>query len=169
MQRIEILLGKIGELAKNGDKNTEIEVDLMMDYTRVLYADLLQLKNSLAFRSSVPTATSAPVKTAPEIQQQEKHTLHLPKTPAALPSSPKFAKDIRGRIGINDKLLIINELFENDKDIYEEVLNEINSFENFDDAIQWLKNTVATKYGWRTDNETVELFYGILNAFFSTW
>ena len=167
MQRIEILLGKIGELAKHGDKNTEIEVDLMMDYTRVLYADLLQLKNSLAFRSSVPTATT--VKTAPEIKQQEKQTLHLPKTPAALPATPKFAKDIRGRIGINDKLLFINELFENDKETYEEVLNEINSFENFDDAVQWLKNTVAAKYGWRTDHETVELFYGILNAFFSTW
>jgi hypothetical protein len=57
--RIPTLLQKIGELASRPETRTAIDVDLMMDYTRVLYADLLE------WRSKLPANIAEPVEKAP--------------------------------------------------------------------------------------------------------
>ena len=41
MQRIATLLQKLTELSTQG-KPSQIDIDLMLDYTRVIYADLLE-------------------------------------------------------------------------------------------------------------------------------
>lgn len=64
MQRIHTLLQKLQELAQQGDKNTVLEIDLMMDYTRVVYADLIEIRNRIGLNQpasiSPPTAPSQP-------------------------------------------------------------------------------------------------------------
>jgi hypothetical protein len=57
--RIPTLLQKIGELAEHPDRRTRIDVDLMLDYTRVLYADLLEWRDKLS--APAPNPVSAPI------------------------------------------------------------------------------------------------------------
>ncbi len=54
--RIPTLLQKIAELADQPDRRTTIDVDLMLDYTRVLYADLLEWRGRLANPGRQPVA-----------------------------------------------------------------------------------------------------------------
>ena len=48
MERIATLLDKIREISTKPDAGI-IDIDLMMDYTRVMYADLLEWRNKVAF------------------------------------------------------------------------------------------------------------------------
>ena len=163
MQRIPTLLQKISELSQKGG-NAVIEIDLMLDYTRVLYADLLEMRNRIAFNESlVPgpqdtikqseiVADHAPEKLNQEIQQPEQEL--------------KF--DIRNIISINDKYQFISELFGNDKDKYYDVLDEINRIANYEEAKSWLKNEISVQQGWNNENMTVQMFYDVVSQFFST-
>ncbi|MGN6567473.1 MAG: hypothetical protein ACTHJ0_05960, partial [Flavipsychrobacter sp.] len=74
--------------------------------------------------------------------------------------------DIRTLIGINDKYLFISELFGNDKESYEQLLDEINGAWDEENALHLLKEHTG-----RFDEEESEallLFYGLVNKFFST-
>lgn len=202
MQRISTLLQKIEELAKN-DKNTAIEIDLMMDYTRVLYADLLELRNRVGFNESLlqettasrnPSPTPTAVQTAvaqpepepivpavpetnvipqpeptrqAEAEQEEERP--MPPPVAEIPAVKQtVTKDIRSIIGINDKYQFISELFGNNKDAYNEVLDEINNTETFAEAKELLATKVEEQYGWDKESLTADMFYTTLSRFFSS-
>lgn len=56
MQRIETLLQKVQEMAARGTKNTVIDIDLMLDYVKVVYADLLEMRARSVFTSELPVS-----------------------------------------------------------------------------------------------------------------
>ena len=76
-------------------------------------------------------------------------------------------KDIRSSIGINDKYLFLNELFNNHKSNYEETLDKLNHFSNIDQAKDWILTKVAPVQKWDKDDATVQGFYAILAKHFS--
>jgi homoaconitase/3-isopropylmalate dehydratase large subunit len=47
MERIQTLLQKITDLHRGEKEKTVIDIDLMLDYTRVLYADLLEWRGKM--------------------------------------------------------------------------------------------------------------------------
>jgi hypothetical protein len=191
MQRIATLLSKIQELS-NKTNGSLIEIDLMMDYTKVLYADLLEWRNKVAFTEPLI------IRTEPELKEmaaamEENHS-SIEKTPEiaapaveldttslnyesvkteAAPSQVSFSRpqyirsDIRELIGINDKYLYISELFGNNKEAYEEVINELNSFDTEEEAIGWLRNNVYREYNWNEDVEAVQYFFSLVGEFFA--
>jgi hypothetical protein len=171
MQRIPTLIQKISELSQKGDHHL-IEIDLMLDYTRVLYADLMEMRNRIAFNESLkPTVTeSAPIKdnvetvsTPEEPVEEESQTI-----PEPLPvTANNTGKDIRSFIAVNDKYQFISELFSNDKDRYNEVLDEINKTGTYPEAEEWLRSDLAVQQGWNNDNMTVQMFYSTVSQFFS--
>ena len=73
MQRMNTLVQKLSELAEKGEKNTIIDVDLMLDYTRVIYADLLEYRSRLVFTSNLPEAASP----EPEEEPQVMHAIKI--------------------------------------------------------------------------------------------
>lgn len=76
-------------------------------------------------------------------------------------------RDIRSYIGINDKYNFISELFSNNAEAYEEILNEINSMETAEEARYFLENSgVTTLYKWKEDGFSEQIFYNVLNQFF---
>lgn len=183
--RIPTLLQKITELARQEDKATVLEIDLMMDYTRVLYADLMEWRNRVALTDSLA---------APAIQQQAPATPPPQITVAAEPiagsatqpspyqapvtekidpiqtlenNPPQQRGDIRTLIGINDKYQYISELFGNNKDAYNEVLDELNSLDDYEEALGWLQAKVVAQYNWEDESMTVQSFYGTLSQFFT--
>jgi len=189
MQRVQILLQKLTELSKQGDKNTAIDIDLMLDYTKVLYADLLEYRKTLDFPIpsliNEPTLSEMAQKMEKEHKEEAKENISSYKPQAnpdntfvetakkepltdkqTIPVTKHIKKNVRQTIGINDKYLIISELFSNNKTAYEEVLDELNKLESYQQALNWLDTNMHNQYGWNEESEAVQLFYGILNNFF---
>lgn len=185
MQRIPTLLQKLNELSQTDPgKISAIEIDLMMDYTRVLYADLLEMRNRVHFTTSltgddlshgtgpVTTEQDMPSSTAPavELDQQVSHYDDIAEEapPAVQPVTPEPQYDIRKKIGINDKYQFISELFGNDKEAYESTLTRLNDFTNYEEAVEWLDENAHTAYAWDDEQFTVQSFYDLLNNFFAS-
>jgi hypothetical protein len=190
MQRITTLLDKIKELNSKPDPSL-IEVELMMDYTKVLYADLFEWRNKLGFKEQLiikdePSLAElavameenhlpleeTPAITAPaiELDTTSRNYASTPvlNTPPPPPSSqPHYSDtDIRRHIGINDKYQFISELFGNNKEAYEEVISELNTFDTEQEANDWINKNIAPQFGWNPDNESVVSFYNLLQHFF---
>jgi len=76
-------------------------------------------------------------------------------------------RDLKKAVGINDKYLIINELFRGDEIMYERSIKTINGFSIYPEAEFWIKRELKTKLGWSDDNETVQLFDTLVKRRFS--
>lgn len=76
-------------------------------------------------------------------------------------------KDIRSSIGINDKYLFLNELFNNHKSNYEETLDKLNHFSTADQAKDWIITKVAPAQKWDKEDATAQSFYAMLDKHFS--
>lgn len=198
MQRIITILQKLNELATAKD-HTVIDIDLMMDYTRVIYADLIEQRNRQQFTDrlspdpqpgvqgeqtpvtemipaagrhaeifvpghSESTASNADADQHSEHERREQQLA----SELFLPASAKPAHDIRSLIGINDKYQFISELFGNNKEGYEEVLDELNLFDNRDDALNFLQLTgITERYHWDEEQYSVQSFHQLLGKFYS--
>lgn len=215
MQQVLDLLKKIEILAKQEHIGT-IDTDLMLDHTRAIYSQLLELRERplpIAAKTVIDQSFSEVTQvqmplTLPAEEEQtdmpEKVILELVETepaglyaeedeeedstiigetaevaivsdrPAAVLTEEVTTtlligdRDIRKHIGINDKYLFINELFENDKDAYERALNEINKCTFCREATDWLTQQAKGRYNWNHENETVQSFYGIVSHFFAS-
>ena len=191
MQRITTLLDKIKELNTHPSPSV-IEIDLMMDYVKVMYADLLEWRNKVTFTDSVSLKPEPslnefaiameenhqPLEATPEVSapsieldntsmnyESPKDTTII--SDLSFPDTHPSGADIRSLIGINDKYQYISELFGNNKEAYDEVIAEINSFETEEDALSWLHITIFTEYGWNDEMESVQSFYRLLSEYFS--
>ena len=176
MQRVTTLLQKLAELAKTEDRMSLIEADLMLDYTRVIYADLLELRSRLQFTGSElgteqPETENAadlsepddiPTTSAPSVElTNQVNSYNLPEEPPV-----QSDHDIRKLIGLNDKYQFISELFHNNKEAYEEVVSKVNTFDTYAQAVEWLDENAHTQYGWSDENIAVQSFYDTLSQFF---
>lgn len=89
MQRIPTLLQKLTELSHHPEQRSVIEIDLMLDYTRVLYADLLDWRGKMA--PPTPPPPAAPEPTLAEMtaaMEQEPEVIPQPEPAAAPPQTP---------------------------------------------------------------------------------
>ena len=168
MQRIKMLLQKINDIAHKGDKATLIEIDLMMDYTRVLYADMAEIKSKLAFRTDVPdvVVNTAPAKVVEQIQeiivqpvQEQAVVTTTPVVTIPEPIIKTHKASIEQLIGINDKYQFISELFDNNTELYNTTLKEVDDFDNNQQAIDWLN----ANFKWNAEDDTVQSFFSIIN------
>jgi hypothetical protein len=202
MERIQMLLQKITDLHRGDKEKTIIDIDLMLDYTRVLYADLLDWRGKMqemplltadhrpeptqseitaAIEQAHTEVAATNVMTAPSIElgqnvqhfeeSENDHNDHKEQQTYTLsgmnPSAAKRAQDEFHRmIGINDKYQFISELFSNNKESYETVIEEMNEFDNYQQAEEWLKLHIAGNFGWDDESYTVQSFYSLLERFF---
>lgn len=71
-------------------------------------------------------------------------------------------------IGLNDKIAFIKHLFDGKSEDYERVMSQLNSFDSFLDAQDFLINIVKPDYNnWEKKEETEERFLQILESRFS--
>ena len=183
MQRIPTLLKKISELAERGDSNTAIDIDLMMDYTRVVYADLMEWRNRKSFVSSLDLpATNSTNGVAPIEEEYEREDIPVVKEQVKEEKqeepSPKIEfvvnapvvehkADVRQSIGINDKYLFMSELFGNSRDKYEYALDKINTLGSYAEAEKWLKDNLDGAQNSDEENDTLQSFHSMLGLFYS--
>jgi len=76
-------------------------------------------------------------------------------------------KDLKKAIGINDKYLFINELFNGDENLYEKSIKHIQHFSIYAEATFWIQKELKTKLHWQNNSYTVELFDQLVKRRFS--
>jgi hypothetical protein len=70
----------------------------------------------------------------------------------------KPINDIKAAIGIGDRFLYIRELFNGNNDDFEQTIQHLNSFTNFNQAQEYLNNN----YAWDNNQETVANFINVV-------
>ncbi|MBS1779960.1 MAG: hypothetical protein JST70_11585 [Bacteroidetes bacterium] len=189
MQRIQTLLQKLSELSNQKGEPSLIDIDLMMDYTRVIYADLHELRNRIGFNSSLPVSELEATEpdnislenmepqliikdTTSYIQEDEpvqEIAISIPEpiVPAA-PVQPvsniseHTKPSIKNLVGINDTYLFITELFDGDRNAYEHAISKLDHLDHYQQAVDWLRE----HYTWEEDSPATETFFSILERFY---
>lgn len=76
-------------------------------------------------------------------------------------------KDLKKAIGINDRFLFINDLFDGDESVFERSIKTINGFSIWPEADYWIRRELKTKLGWKNDSLSVQLFDQLVRRRFS--
>ena len=69
-------------------------------------------------------------------------------------------------IGINERFVLIKELFKNDTNKFNEVLNKINELNSFEEADDYLRNNTAVAYNWNYKSVAVLSFMKLVEKRF---
>ena len=67
-------------------------------------------------------------------------------------------KDLTNEIGLNEKFLFTENLFNGDSSAYSQAIEELNNFSNYDDAIKHFRQELAKKLKWNLKNIHVKRF-----------
>jgi hypothetical protein len=94
-----------------------------------------------------------------QLRQQKTEVAHL------LQDTP--IKDLRKAIGINDKFVFLNELFNSDEAAYERSIKTINNFHVLQEAEYWMNRELKLRLGWNDTSEAVQHFYQLVRRRFS--
>ena len=71
--------------------------------------------------------------------------------------------DLRRAIGLNDKFLLIRDLFGGDGEAYERAIDALNGFEDFDDCMIF----IAEHYAWNPNSDGAQLLMELLERKFA--
>lgn len=74
--------------------------------------------------------------------------------------------DLVSAIGLNERYLYANELFEGDLEVFKEALTKINELDQLSDAKDFFWNELASKYNWEKDNPMTEALYNLVERRF---
>ena len=66
-------------------------------------------------------------------------------------------KNKRLNIGLNDKIAFIKQLFEGKSEDYERVVSQLNTFNSYDEALNFIQNIVKPDYNNWTNKEEFEV------------
>ena len=94
-----------------------------------------------------------------QLKQQKTEVAHL------LQEAP--IKDLRKAIGINDKFVFLNDLFNGDEAMYERSIKTINNFHVLQEAEYWINRELKLRLGWNDTRDSVQHFYQLVRRRFS--
>ena len=89
---------------------------------------------------------------------------HHPSKDISLKLQSRPIDDIGKAIGLNEKFLFINELFNGDSLMFKKTLEQINQLGDFNDAFSYL----TTQFSWDMKNETANKFMELVRRKFIT-
>jgi len=140
---------------------------------------------NIEIKSTPPPEVELPIiKEAPPIEAEEKLVVPLKvdeEENASLNESLKYnqnteltemlsnepIKDLKKAIGINDRFLFINELFNGDEVMFERSIKTINSFSIYPEAEYWIRRELKLKLAWDEKNPIVKQFDQLCKRRFS--
>ena len=141
---------------------------------------------TIEIKSTPPPVVELPItKEDPPIEAEEKLVIPLKvdeEENASLNESLKYnqnteltemlsnepIKDLKKAIGINDRFLYINELFNGDEVMFERSIKTINSFSIYPEAEYWIRRELKLKLAWDEKNPIVKQFDQLCKRRFST-
>ena len=99
---------------------------------------------------------SGPTTIADKFQAREDNSI-------AATVHPQPARDLKMAIGINDKFLFINELFQGDPSVYNQAIENMNAAAGLDDALKSVE-TYRDEYKWADNSEAYHRLKKIVNS-----
>ena len=75
-------------------------------------------------------------------------------------------KDLTSAIGLNQKFLFMNDLFEGENSNYKEAIETINNFSAFIEADEYINNSLKEKYNWDMKNISTQKFINLVQRRF---
>ncbi len=66
--------------------------------------------------------------------------------------------DLKSAIGVNERKLFINDLFDGNKHAFHDTVSHVNEASSYDQAITYLDQTIKKQYNWDEDSKTVAHF-----------
>ena len=130
--------------------------------SEVLSAPKTTPKATPAIKEQTATiADSEPATTLGDVMAQNSQTLaDTIVAPTALGEeiSNRSIRSLRQGIGLNDKFLMIRDLFDGDADAYDEAIDVLDSFDDFDDCIIY----IAENFAWNADSEGAKFIMQLL-------
>lgn len=99
----------------------------------------------------------------PEEKQVEKESSLNDRLARAQEDRPTFAEkmqkkpisDLKKAIGLNERFSFINELFQQNADIFHSSIDQLNSCDSFGKALDIVQNEFAVKYEWDMESRSV--------------
>ena len=70
--------------------------------------------------------------------------------------------DLNTAIGINQKYLFMNDLFEGERDEFHNSIAELNKFDSFLDADNYIRNNLVAKYNWDMESASAVRFMELI-------
>ena len=67
-------------------------------------------------------------------------------------------RSLRQGIGLNDKFLMIRDLFDGDSEAYDDTIDALDSFDDFDDCLIY----IAENFAWNADSEGAKFIMQLL-------
>lgn len=80
--------------------------------------------------------------------------------------SKKPITDLGEAIGLNQKFLFMNDLFEGENNLYKEAVNTLNNFSSFIEADEYI-NVLKSRHGWDNTSSTVKSFMELVERRYS--
>ena len=74
--------------------------------------------------------------------------------------------DLKSAIGLNQRFLFSNELFNGNMEAFNRTVNEINHMESYEDAKRYLDVQLIPNYHWNPEGETVIEFQELIERRF---
>lgn len=75
-------------------------------------------------------------------------------------------QDLTKSIGLNQKFLFMNDLFEGENQKYKEAIETINNFSAFIEAEEYINNNLKYKYNWDVDGVSTQKFMDLIKRRF---
>lgn len=75
-------------------------------------------------------------------------------------------KDLTKAIGLNQKFLFMNDLFEGENEKYKKAIETINNFSDFIAADEYINNNLKYKYNWDIDGVSAQKFMDLVKRRF---
>lgn len=132
------------------------------------YADAQFVKVD-SFEAIPPAKTPSITDFAPEKKEEKKVETAILETPAQPKSVSLNEKLARGfHIDLNDRIAFTKNLFGNSTEDYSRVLNQLLTFDSFNEAKDFIENMVKPDYNnWEGKDDYAERFLGIIEKKFS--
>lgn len=99
-----------------------------------------------------------------KMQQKAGETFESPSASSEQTVNPHL--DLKTAVSLNDRLLIIKDLFNGYSLAYSEAIELLNRFHSFTEVDQFLQQNYARKNNWDTKPQTVEKLYAVLRKKF---
>lgn len=75
-------------------------------------------------------------------------------------------KDLTSAIGLNQKFLFMNDLFEGENNKYKEAIETVNNFSEFTEAEEYIINNLKEKYNWDMESVSTQKFINLVQRRF---
>ncbi len=153
-------------------KETKIEAEIKenivpevkVEKKEVVIEKTVKKEPKLSTKSSENKSTK-PNSVIGEVLGKENKSLNEQLATSVSNSDTKYksaVSDLKKAIGVNDRFLFIRELFNNNTEIYNQVIEQINDMQDISSATQFIK----ANFNWDLEDDTVKIFMDLVNRRF---